>query len=720
MNRNILYKKAVISAFVLCVMGCSTDKTENLLIANTKENNIGATVAKWVDPFIGTGGDHGQLHPAATIPFGMVQMGPETPGRPHAGYDFNSDVIEGFAHTRTAGVGCRGAGGSILMRADYDTPEVDEIGQIVPVKIHKSTENALAGYYETSYGEPSVNAKMTVSPSSGWQQYTFSKTGQIVVTLDTFHAYHENYGGNFSVGENGNISGMTSGPTVCKEGKFQFYFSMQPSTPPKSVTPLDKYRVQLHYDVNEGDTLEFHTGISSVDVLTAEKARVFDKKVGGFFNATKAAVSAWENALGKITISGNDRAKRLFYTHLYHIYQSPSNLTASVASYRASDGKIYSKGSHDYYFGWSIWDNFRTQLPLLTILEPEIMGDVSASLALLYQQGKQNWATEFEPLPTVRTEHSGIVLLDAWRKGIQSFDLNTLLPLLKKEADAMPRKSPDQILEAAYDDWAVSEFSRIVNNSETTKKYRDRAKNYRITWSEKFKNIDESTFDIMHGDGLYEGTLWQYRWFTPFDTAWVIEELGGPETYTNQLSEFFENELFNMGNQPDIQSPFMFTFGGAAWRTQRVVHDIVHTEMNHWYGTHEKKEVPFVGLAFDDSPRGMIPEMDNDAGTMSGWYVFTVLGLYPAVPGKPVYSLHTPQLKSAVINLDNGKAISIATDKDPILFPYISEVKLNGEVLDRAWITHAELINNAKLEFELQDTPNKEWAKENVYTTKLN
>lgn len=707
------------AALISCSEHTSSNRSDTFQSTKSVETaSQSHGVIQWVDPFIGSAGDSGQLHPGSTVPFGMVQMGPETPGRPHAGYDFLSETIEGFAHTRTAGVGCRGAGGNILTRADYGLPSLDDEGALVPVVIDKASEVASAGYYSTSYGESGVKVELTASPSAGWQRYSFPESGKITVTVDTLHAHHENYGGSYSVQENGRLTGMVSGPTVCKEGRYQFFFSMLPSMAPESVTQLDSSRVQYHYTVNAGEQLVLHTGISAVDAITAEQARSKEVSSAGFDGAMQLAEKAWEDVLSKVVVEGTESQKRLFYTHLYHVYQSPSNLTTSVSQYRASDGQVYQKGEHDYFFGWSIWDNFRTQLPLLTLLEPKTMESITASLAQLYFQNKQHWATEQAPLPTVRTEHSSIVLLDAWQKGIRSFDLHALMPKLTDEADGMPRTSPDQILEASYDDWAVAKFAKIAQQDAQAAHYTTSAASYRSMWKEKFKHVND-TFDIMHGDGLYEGTLWQYRWFVPFDMQWVVNELGGEAKFNQQLSEFFDKELFNMGNQPDIQTPFIFSLTGQPWKTQQVVHNLMNTKMNHWYGTHEKKDTPYFGYAFTDTPYGMIPEMDNDAGTMSGWYLFAVMGLYPALPGEPVYSLHTPQLSSITLRLENAKTLRIETDKDPIANPYIESVTFNGEAWNKAFITHTALISGGVLSFTLSDTPNKAWASESGYLSSL-
>lgn len=696
----------------ILLIGCAKENTQQHVKMPNKDQ-----ITAYIDPFIGTAGDHGQLHPAASMPFGMVQMGPETPGRPHSGYDYYSTEFLGFSHLRTDGVGCRGSGGSVLTRADYIND--DKPMSFSPVKLDKTSEQATAGYYSVVYGQDKILAEMTVSPASGWQIYQFPKAGEVVISVDLTNAHHKFYEADYQVSDSGEVNGRVRAATVCDLGKFQTYFNLMPSQKPQKVSQVDQHKFLLHYSVQAGKKIALHTGFSAVSTNTAKEARLTDANIGGFTQAKQHAKNLWEQLLSKVQIEANDETKKIFYSHLYRVYLSPSNLTHSTNTYRAPDNKVYSKVDSDYYYGWSIWDNFRTQLPLLTILEPSKMREITASLAKLYTQDKQNWATQNAPLPSVRTEHSAIVLLDAWQKGIRGFDLAPLLPYLVEESAQMPRKSPDQILEAAYGDWAIAKLAKLAGDEKRYQQFLSKAAQYRDIWRDKFKVMTAKS-DIMHGDGLYEGTLWQYRWFVPHDLSWIINELDGERGFNNQLTQFFERHLFNMANQPDIQTPFLFNFTGEAWRTQKLIHELINTETVHYYKTHEKRETPVVRQVFQAKPEGMLPEMDNDAATMSAWYVFTMMGLYPAVPGEAVYSLHTPQLNKITLNLENGNQLLISTDKPPAEYPYIHSVELNGQLINRAWITHEEIQNGGDLQFKLGATANLKWGQEHLYQTKLN
>ncbi len=667
-------------------------------------------VLQFVDPFIGTAGDHGQLHPGAGVPFGMIQVGPETPGRSHSGYNYDEATLLGFSHNRSSGVGCRGAGGNVVVRADYDAPADGA------VPLHKDTEFAAPGYYRTEYGADRIEAEMTATRASGWQRYRFPRSGTAYLTVDTGHAHHRLYDARYAVRDDASVTGAVTGATVCDEGKYTVYFSLSADRPPAAVHKLDERRFALEFDVAGGDRIMVTTALSSVDEEAASRQRLDDAANRTFETVRAQAEDSWRTVLSKLSVSGGGQDRTFFYTSLFRVYHSPYRLATPGERYRESDGSVQSAGDDNHYFGWSVWDTFRTKHPLLTITEPAIARDIGRSLARLYEHGKQSWATDTEPYPTVRTEHSGIVLLDLWRKGLADFDAQALLPLLAEEADGMPRNSPDQILEAAYDDWAVGIFARLLGDQSMASDYLAKAAEYRPLWNAKFRHMGDDA-DIMHGHGLYEGTLWQYRWFVPFDTDWLVRQMGGPGEFTAQLAYFFDQGLYNMGNQPDIQAPFMFNKAGAPWRTQRQVRHLLTDEGEHWYGTHDKKATPYVGRVFRPQPEAFIPEMDDDAGTMSAWYVLAAMGLYPVATGVPVYSLHTPLFENIQVATNGGRPFEIRTS-DPAM-TYIAAARLNGEPLDRAWITHDEIVHGGVLEIMTSAQPNPEWGKEQPCRTVL-
>ncbi|MDQ3535106.1 MAG: glycoside hydrolase family 92 protein [Bacteroidota bacterium] len=414
----------------------------------------------------------------------------------------------------------------------------------------------------------------------------------------------------------------------------------------------------------------------------------------------------WERKLSKIVVEGEEDNKKLFYSNLYRAFQAPYNTTSSDGSYRGSDGKIYKADGFTFYQGWSIWDNFRTQLPLLTILEPEISLDICKSLVELYKQGKFRWASTTEPFPTVRTEHSSIVLLDAYKKGITNFNIEAAYHCMLQEVDSLPYASPDNILESSYDYWALSEIAGIIGKENDRKKFLEKANQYKKVWRDKFLVMDTNS-DIMHGDGLYEGTLWQYRWFVTWDVPGLMELIGGEEEFVDQLTHFFEKDLYNHGNQPDIHAPFLFNFFDSPWKTQKWVNQILTKDMIQWYGTHDKWDEPYIGKIYKNSPQGYLFEMDEDMGTMSSWYVLSAIGIYPQNVGEPYYHLTSPIFNRLKIETSTNTWFEIQAPAFNDSNFYIDKAILNNTILEKNRISHKTLTEGGFLKLELTDVPKK-------------
>lgn len=356
------------------------------------------------------------------------------------------------------------------------------------------------------------------------------------------------------------------------------------------------------------------------------------------------------------------------------------------------------------YAGWSMWDNYRNKFPLFTLLYPELCGDIAKSLENLYVFGKSNWSGFYEPVPTVRTEHSLITLLDFYQKGIRNFDLGLVYG---KEMASLSDRNPssdDGKLELFYDFWALAQMAGILGKEADSLLLMEKTMGYQALWNKKFRDID-ATYDIMHHDGLYEGTRWQYRWFVPFDIAWLQKLAGGGDSLVNQLSFFFENNLYNHGNQPDIHAPFLFNTLGKPELTQQWVYRILTQPMMQQYGTHDKWKKPYTGRIYRPEPEAFIPEMDNDDGTMSAWYVMASMGLYPECVGRPVYHITTPVFDQVIIHFPTGKKLELLKEDQGTENYFIQKTALNGRILQQPFLIHSDLMKGGTLRFELSATP---------------
>jgi len=665
------------------------------------------TPTDYVDPFIGTAGDHGQLHAAATYPFGMVKLGPDMLGGGHAGYDYNRTRILGFSHTRIGGVGCSGAGGDVLI-----LPGVGETTDTL-IKMDKATETAEPGYYAVELGpeEVRISAELTVGERAGVHRYVFPDGQSPYLYINFNSAFAGSEGSEWTADED-EISGWVAGQTVCNYGRYRVYFHIKFSrsfAEVHEISSLTGMNARVDFDATSREPLLIRVTLSSVDEAQARIDGEAEMPDWEFDAMREQAKAAWNERLGVVEVAGDEALKGLFYTMLYRAMQTPVNITATDGRYRGVDGEIHQADGYAYHHCWSLWDTYRSKYSLLTLLAPERVVDLAQSLVDLYQQGKVAWADDNEPFPTVRTEHAVGVLLDAYRKGIDDFALADAYEAILAEAETLPVDSPDHVLETSYDHWAVAHIAEVLDDEETRDEFLMRSAAYEETWLDKFKVMGPNA-DIMHAEGLYEGTLWQYRWAVVHDIPGMVELDDGREVFLGKLIQFFDEELYNHGNEPDIHAPFLFNYVGAPWRTQDLVRALATEEVNQWYGTHEKWLWPYHGRIYRPLPTGYIPQMDDDAGTMSAWFALAAMGLYQVTVGQPVYVLSGPLFEEVTLQLEGGATFRIVAENLSAENRFIQSATLNGDDLPRAWITYDEIMAGGELTFLMGATPNQEWG----------
>jgi len=653
-----------------------------------------------VDPFVGTQGDHGQLTPAVGAPFGLVLLGPDTQPGNHMGYDFADGLLRGFSHTRAVGVGCGGGGGDLLVRVDYAGDE-DR-----PTTIDKTSESASPGRYHLRYGAAGIAADLAATNAAGIARFSLPRAGRVVVTLDPMHAYAKRIDARWESTRVDALRGALEGGTVCDEGVYRLWFASalrhNGQMLAQTVQPDAQRRLRITLDVQAGDTVELRSAFSTVDAVSAE--RVLDRELGrqSLEDIQRSTRAAWTAALSRIELDGGqDQRRALFYTSLFRAMQSPSRIDDVDGRYRAADGVIRQVADgHHRYSGWAVWDNYRTQLPLLALVDPQRAADVAASLAELYAIGKPQWSTRTEPFVTVRTEHAGIALLDFLRKGIGGVDARALLPRMAADSTTLQRETPDQIVEAAYDDWAVWQLAEDLGDKPLARDFRQRALSYRPMWLKVFHDI-ALDFDTVRARGLYQGTLWQYRWAGVFDLDWLRNEALGPQRFDAELQRFFDENRYNMTNQPDIQVPALYAITAAPQRGQALVERLLTQPIDHAYANEGNRKTPWHGRSFALDPVGLADGMDDDAGCMSSWYVWASLGLYPLVLGQPRYVVAAvPAFPRIRIHPDAGSTITIERDGDGHA---VTAVDVDSRDTPLPWIDHAALVRGATLRIQTGD-----------------
>lgn len=578
-----------------------------------------------VDPFVGTLTDFGQLSPAAVAPYGMVQLGPDTEPANHAGYDYAARRLRGFSHTRAVGVGCGGGGGDLLV-------SLLPANTAASAPLDKASERAGAGRYRVAYANGIV-ADMTATRGAGLLRFTIAHAGRYTLRLNAAHAYTRRHAARVVATGDELRATMTAG-TVCDEGLYTIHSASRITVNgrARSRASISAGTATLSLNLPRRSVVEIRTGLSTIDPSAAATVRDAELGTRPFAAVLAATRARWQHELSRIDVTAPRRQRALFYTSLFRVMQTPVAIDDPDGRHRGSDGLVHrSPTGTTRYASWALWDNYRTQLPLIALIDPARAADIARSLVALYGEGKQRWATRTEPFLTVRTEHAGVALLDFYRRGITAFDAQAALAGMVRESDTLQRETPDQQIEAAYDDWAIAELAQELGNMATSARFRARALAYRSMWRATFKTLGADA-DVVKARGLYQGTLWQYRWAPVFDLEWMISTLGR-DRFLRELDAFFARGLYNMTNEPDIHAPWLFAKLGRPEVTAQLVHRYLTQPVDHFYTNAGKRPIPFHGRSFALAPQGFADGMDDDAGAMSAWYVFGALGLYPLVPG---------------------------------------------------------------------------------------
>jgi len=729
-----------------------------------------------VDPLIGTGGE-GHTFPGATAPFGMVQLSPDTEIRPFrqsykwaAGYRHEDSSILGFSHTHFSGAGHSDLGDFLVMPAAGDTVPLDPGDSAKPGTGYRSrfshdSEVATPGYYAVTLADPQVRAELTAGIRVGVHRYGFPAGKPAHLVLDLASSIY-NYPGkilwsSIRLRADGTITGAreTRGWAPARK----LYFAMRASAPltghafvnREADVPYKGFQgpgrgqpdvaqlqgrdlvARLDFGVLAAP-LELKVALSSVD----EDAAIANlASEPGDFDAIRAATrAAWERALGAVEIEAAPAMRRTVYTALYHALLAPSVFGDADGRYRGPDDQVHRAEGFTFHSTFSLWDTFRAEHPLLTLIQParrnaDFVNSLIESqrhspfgiLPVWQFNGRETW--------TMIGYHAVPVIADAYLKGIRGFDANAALDAMVASADYAPYgglgdymklgfvpidrepEAASKTVEYAYDDWTIARMARAMGRTDIAGRFEKRALNWRNSFDAKTgflraRKADGSyrePFDptaINYGSDYTEGNAWQYSWFAPQDQGGLVRLLGGDAATVRKLDAMFDFDdskvdyshaediagligQYIHGNEPSHHVAYLYSYAGAPWRTQERLKQIVDSQY---------KPTPD-GLAGND-----------DLGQMSAWLVFTSLGFYPVAPGSGEYVIGRPFVDRAVLNLPNGRHFTVRAEGLSNANRYVGQVFLNDRPLARGFIRHTEIAAGGELRFVMQATPNAAWA----------
>ncbi len=683
----------------------------------------------YVDPLIGTG-FHGHTYPGATTPFGMVQLSPDTRSGNWdacAGYYYDDETLDGFSHTHLSGTGCADLADILFYPSTRDDVVVDGSFDHRPYRFSHRDEEASCGYYAVGLPDEGIRVELTAAPRTGVHRYTFTGEGPRRIVVDLMHTITD---------EKVDLRELvqTAPDELCGMRRTQgwvpdhyVFFSARFSEPFASVELIDDRQAVLTFAPSTRQVTAA-VALSSVSVENARMNGGVEVPALDFDAVHAAAVARWREALGDIVVQGGTREERtIFYTAQYHTKLTP-NLQSDVnGQYRRHDGEIGRVAmGRNYYSTLSLWDTFRAWHPLQTMVDTRLVGDIVRSMMDMYASTGELpiWPLASGETKTMIGYHAASVIADAWMKGIRDFDAEAALDAMVRSSDInekgsdfytaqgfipsnIRRESVSCTLEYAYDDWCIARMAEAMGRQEVADRYYARARNYVNVfdgstgffrgrradggWTVPFEEFDT-------GRDYTEATPWQYRFFAPHDVNGLVQLLGGREAFIAQLDRLFtlesdtEIDLVDVtglmgqyahGNEPSHHMAYLYDYVGQPWRTQELTRRLLD-EM------------------YDATPGGIIG--NEDCGQMSAWYVFSSLGFYPVCPGSNEFALTAPLFPEATIRLANGRVLHVTAD-NPRRNRYVAAVTLDGEPIDRNFITYDELMAGGELRFEMAAQP---------------
>ena len=697
-----------------------------------------------VDPFVGTG-FHGHTFPGATAPMGMVQLSPETRWEGWdacAGYHYDDDSLYGFAHTHLSGTGCSDLGDVIFLPtidSERYTEHIDE-ERLPKVGFSHDREEAHAGYYSVEL-DNGIQAELTASSLMGVHRYTYPKGAEeasLLIDLVNIKG-DEIVESGLELTSESTLRGYTI--TNGWVPRQHVYFAAHLSRPIREarlflngeevdglIARGDSIRAILSLDAGDEGIVEIFVGLSQTSMEAAEANLNAElSRCGATFDQVQADTEKqWSSLLSKVQVKeGKKEDLTCLYTALYHSLVAPNRISDADGSYRGMDDEIH-RASGVSYSTLSLWDTFRAEHPLLTLLFPEVVPDLCRSMMQMYREGGELpiWPLYSGETRTMIGYHAVSVLADAYLSGqLGNLDpLEVLKAMIKssninkKGSDAYSRlgfipanthnESVSCTLEYAYDDWCIARMAEALGETEIADTYYQRAQNYTHLFdgSTKFfrgRHEDGSwgaDFDPYEVSKDYtEANGWQYRFAPMHDVEGMIALHGGAGGMLDALDNLFSDTTpagdlqditgligqYAHGNEPSHHLSFLYNYLGRPSRTQELTRQILDE-------------------LYDDTPEGI--SGNEDCGQMSAWYLFTALGLYPVTPVSGELQITTPRFREVTLTLPKGQ-LTITTDKDPAEYPYIRSISLNGKELHRLFVTTEELAGGGTLAYTLSDKP---------------
>jgi predicted alpha-1,2-mannosidase len=695
----------------------------------------------YVNPFVGTGG-HGHTYPGASMPFGMVQLSPDTRLDGWDGcsaYHASDSIIYGFSHTHLSGTGCSDYGDILIMP---DTGDVTLANYGYASHFNKTTESASPGYYMAELTGCAVTAELTATLRAGFHRYTFPRSDKACIVIDLKHRDKVLESG-MRITANNEIEGMRVSQAWAARQMVYFVIRFSKSFSSYSIETEGKLLSDIkefsgtdvkgcfRFSAKKGDQLLVKVGISAVSIEGARKN--LDSEIPGwdFDEVATRAMTAWNNELQKIEVKGGTPdQKTIFYSSLYHAMLSPDLYMDIDGKYRGRDLQVHEAKGFDYYTVFSLWDTYRAAHPLFTIIDRKRTNDFINTFICQYEQGGMLpvWELSGNETGCMIGYHAVPVIADAYLKGIRNYNTGKAFEAMKHSAEQdhlglkyykksgfIPAdkegESVSKTLEYAYDDWCIAQVARTLENNDDYIRFIKRAQNYKNLFDKssgfmraKMNGTWFTPFDPAEVNFNYtEANAWQYSFYVPQDIDGLMGLHGGKEKFAAKLDAMFnastkttgreQSDITGLigqyahGNEPSHHMAYLYDYAGQPWKTQELVHRICQD------------------LYINDRD-GLCG--NEDCGQMSSWFVLSAMGFYPVTPGSGIYAIGTPLFEEVSINLENGRKFVIRARNLSEQNFYIQSASLNEVNYGKSYVKHSDIMKGGELVFIMGSEPNKD------------
>ncbi len=675
---------------------------------------------KFVNPFIGTGGA-GHTFPGASVPFGMVQLSPDTridaSWEACSGYHYSDTAIYGFSHTHLSGTGVPDYG-DILLLPLTERPQLK--GPQKKIGYSHSDEKASAGYYEVNL-KNKVKVKLTASTRAGFHEYQFPSKTNAWIVLDLSHR-DETLEAHFWPISKTRIAGMRRSKAWAADQ--YIYFVAEFSVPFDSTLSYIEegrggtYRYGFYFQ--KVSKVMVKVGISTVSIDGAGKNLDAEMKHWDFNKVKEEAEKAWNKELSKIMVNSSDENKlTIFYTALYHTMLQPNVNMDVDGKYRGMDNQIHQAKGFTYYSVFSLWDTFRAAHPLYTLIDRKRSNDFIKTFLCHFNEGGKLpvWELASNETNCMIGYHSVSVIADAYFKNIRDYDAelafkamlhsaNSATAGLKKYAEQGYLGSTDEhesvskTLEYAYDDWCIAQLAKALGKTPEYTTFINRSTAYQNLFDKSTGHMRPikngkwlEPFDPKEvNNDFTEGNSWQYSFFVPHDIEGLIRLYGGKKELEEKLDALFTESSkttgrvqadisgligqYAHGNEPSHHIAYLYQYLHKPYKTQKLINKILTT-------------------FYTNEPNGLIG--NEDCGQMSAWYILSALGMYQVCPGNLNFCLNTPLFNKSTITLENGKKLNISCDADPTSHNYLKSVNKRQSF----YLTYNQLMQGGNIDLQL-------------------